>query len=611
MSDSQPSGRRRSTAAAGAFLGVSALAVALVLAGATVFSEEEPDSSADVSQQTAERAGDRTSGATPTSAAAPASTDGDPVATAVPSTVDDHGAFLDAAYSGLLGRAPDGSGRQYWLDRFAEGTPPRVVLESFGTSSEHRRFMVTQAYERFLRRSPEPGGVQWWAERLGRSRSATALWAGLAGSSEYHNTQGGGTDEGFVRALYRDALDRTPDSGGLAHWIGRLDTGTSRTAVARAIMASPEAFRLSDLAVRSATPAPGEVVSHLDEVAFELHHPVVVDGSTVIVAVDGRRVDGAISVDDFTLRFTATEVPVWVPIGHRAEVVVTAFGYDGEAVARSDYGFSLRRGPAPGRTDGQLPRGGTELFPHHLLIAHYGATASPAMGILGEGTPAEAAQRVVDQTRPYEDLTDREVLPVFELIASIAHRTPTETGTYSTHTPFAEIEPYLDAVRSIDGLLLLDLQPGHATFIDHARHYEPFLVQPDVGLAIDPEWRMPHGQVPATTIGTVDAAEINQVSAYLAEMVEHHDLPEKLLVIHRFTPGMVTNADQVVDRDGVAIVFHADGFGTPEAKLADYFTILPDRFERGMKIFFRQDTRIMSPEELMALDPPPGFVSYQ
>jgi hypothetical protein len=82
-------------------------------------------------------------------------------------------------------------------------------------------------------------------------------------------------------------------------------------------------------------------------------------------------------------------------------------------------------------------------------------------------------------------------------------------------------------------------------------------------------------------------------------------------VIHRFTPGMVTNDHLVVDREGVAIVFHADGFGSPEAKLADYFSILPDRFARGMKIFYQQDSRIMSPAELMALDPEPGFISYQ
>jgi hypothetical protein len=520
--------------------------------------------------------------------------------------------FLDAAYQGLLGRAPDPAGEQYWRARFDEGVAPRVVLESFGVSGEHRRHVVARAYQRFLGRSPDAGGLTWWSNALGRTQAATSLWAGLAGSAEYRATRGGGTDDGFVRALYDDVLGRQPDSGGLTHWLERIEAGTSRTAVARSVMASPEAFGLSDLPVASASPAPGRTATQIHTIELQLGREVVLDASTVLVWVEGRRVRGTIEGGGSTLRFVAAETPTWVPLGRAASVVVTAFGFDGEQLDRADYSFTLRRAVSPGRTDGQLPRGGTTLFPHHLLVAFYGGTATPALGVLGEGTPTEAGQRLLNQIAPYEALTDREVMPVFELIATIATRAPGPAGQYSAPTPPEQIEPYLDAVRAIDGLLLLDIQPGRAEFLDEARRYEPFLLAPDVGLALDPEWKVgPTGRPGGGFIGTIDAAEINEVSAYLADLVATHDLPEKLLVIHRFTPGMVTNDHLVVDREGVAIVFHADGFGSPEAKLADYFSILPDRFARGMKIFYQQDSRIMSPAELMALDPEPGFISYQ
>jgi hypothetical protein len=520
--------------------------------------------------------------------------------------------FLDAAYRGLLGRGADAAGSQYWRARFDEGVAPRVVLESFGVSGEHQRHVVAQAYRRFLRRAPDPGGLTWWSTQLGRTRAAVTLWAGLAGSAEYRTTRGGGTTEGFVRALYDDVLGRGPDAGGLAHWTAHLDAGRSPTSVAQAILASPEAFGLSDLPIRTASPGPGRTVAHLDTIHLELDRDLVLAASTIIVSVDGRRVRGTIQGGGSSLWFVAAETPTWVGVGETASVVVTAFGFDGRRLDRADYSFTLRRAVSPGRTDGQLPRGGRTLLPHHLLVAFYGGTATPALGVLGEGTPAEAGRRLLDQIAPYEALTHREVMPVFELIATIATRAPGPEGHYSAPTPPSQIEPYLDAVRAIDGLLLLDIQPGRAEFLDEARRYEPFLVAPDVGLALDPEWKVgPTGRPGGGYIGTIDATEINAVSAYLAHLVAEHDLPEKLLVIHRFTPGMVTNADRVVDRAGVAIVFHADGFGSPEAKLADYFELLPDRFARGMKIFYRQDTRIMSPAQLMALDPEPSFISYQ
>src|SRR5438552_3937203 len=56
---------------------------------------------------------------------------------------------------------------------------------------------------------------------------------------------GGGTNSGFLTALYEDALNRSPDSGGLAAFSQALNQGTSPRLVAAAIFSSTE--HLQDL----------------------------------------------------------------------------------------------------------------------------------------------------------------------------------------------------------------------------------------------------------------------------------------------------------------------------------------------------------------------------
>jgi hypothetical protein len=53
---------------------------------------------------------------------------------------------------------------------------------------------------------------------------------------------------------------------------------------------------------------------------------------------------------------------------------------------------------------------------------------------------------------------------------------------------------------------------------------------------------MKDGSVPGRRIGTMDAADINYASEYLANLVREHDLPPKVFIVHRFTQNMVTNA---------------------------------------------------------------------
>ena len=214
-------------------------------------------------------------------------------------------------------------------------------------------------------------------------------------------------------------------------------------------------------------------------------------------------------------------------------------------VALLVHGLGDDKDPAPARPRAaaaprppQLPGGGRRLLPDRRIVAFYGAPQARELGELGIGTPASAARRLARQARRYERKT-RPVLPAMELLAVVAAHAPGSGDRYSTRQPDETIGRYLRAARRAKALLILDIQPGRSDFFTETVRLRRWLEQPDVGLALDPEWRMQPGQVPGTVIGAVGAREVNATSAWLAQLVKQHNLPEKLFLIHQFTNDMV------------------------------------------------------------------------
>ena len=265
----------------------------------------------------------------------------------------------------------------------------------------------------------------------------------------------------------------------------------------------------------------------------------------------------------------------------------------------------------PQRKRAQLPRGGERIFPDFRVVAFYGAPQDEELGVLGIGTPTRAAIKLERVAKGYARRS-RPVLPAMELISTIAAAHPGDDGKYRLQLDDAVIERYLKAARKAKALLLLDIQPGHADFLEEAMRLEKWLKEPDVGLALDPEWHTP-GAVPGSAIGTVDSRTVNAVSAWLAQIVERERLPEKLFVVHQFTKDMIAGKEQVKRRKGLAITMNVDGFGDRPNKLAKYreFTSEAVRFHDGFKLFYREDTNLMTPGAVLDLRPPPDLVVYE
>jgi hypothetical protein len=203
-------------------------------------------------------------------------------------------------------------------------------------------------------------------------------------------------------------------------------------------------------------------------------------------------------------------------------------------------------------------------------------------------------------------------MPALELIAVIANADAGDDGLYSLRQPDAIIRRYLRAARKVKGLLLLDIQPGRSDFFTEAKLLEKWLRQPDVGLALDPEWHVIAGQVPGKVIGTVDSREINATTAWLSRLTLKERLPEKLVVIHQFTDDMVDDTT-VKPRDGLQVVLNADGFGSQAVKKAKYhaFTRQAPGFGSGFKLFYHEDLDLMKPRQVLHMHPPPDFVVYE
>jgi hypothetical protein len=260
-----------------------------------------------------------------------------------------------------------------------------------------------------------------------------------------------------------------------------------------------------------------------------------------------------------------------------------------------------------------LPWGGFRLFEDERMVALYGNLESEALGALGEQGLDETVDRLRTAAEPY-GADGARVLPAFELITTIASAGAGDEGDYSRRTPIELLRPWVERAAEDELYVMLDLQPGRTDFLTQAQEYEELLREPHVGLALDPEWRLGPDQRHLRQIGSVEAAEVQEVADWLAELTREHRLPEKLLVLHQFRFSMLPDRDTIVAPPELAVVVHMDGQGPLGTKYETYDAITAgaeDRWLWGWKNFYDEDAPTPTPEQVLALDPLPVLVTYQ
>ncbi|WP_144128238.1 hypothetical protein [Catellatospora sichuanensis] len=275
----------------------------------------------------------------------------------------------------------------------------------------------------------------------------------------------------------------------------------------------------------------------------------------------------------------------------------------------------LRNRIATAATGTLLPGGRQVVFPNRRLIALYGHPGDSGLGSLGEQGVQAAVARARKVAAQYAAIDKGLVVPAFEIITTVASSDPGPDGDFSNESTVEHLRPWVDAAGAAGIYVLLDLQPGRTDFLTQAKRYEELLVQPHVGLALDPEWRLAPHQRHMVQIGSVGANEINKTAAWLAELTRSRHLPQKILMLHQFRTDMITGRTGIdTNVDELAVVIHADGFGSASEKMATWDAVraeAPNQIWWGWKNFYDEDKPTFSPKQTIAIEPSPVFVSYQ
>lgn len=113
--------------------------------------------------------------------------------------------------------------------------PPAARAQTYGDPYS----LVDYWYRTYLRRAPDPG-IAVWVDRLNRGTPPDQVLAGILGSPEYYGLAGS-NPAGFITRLYADLFRRSPSSGELSYWMGRMYV-ENRDAVADEILIQNPGF---------------------------------------------------------------------------------------------------------------------------------------------------------------------------------------------------------------------------------------------------------------------------------------------------------------------------------------------------------------------------------
>ena len=258
------------------------------------------------------------------------------------------------------------------------------------------------------------------------------------------------------------------------------------------------------------------------------------------------------------------------------------------------------------------------VLPARRIVAFYGNPNSERMGILGELKGDALLAKLREEVANWQRADPRTpVVPALHMIATMAASDPGPDNTYRVRQSSRTIESVIALAKRANALVFLDIQPGRSSVQAELPRLMPYLRNPDVHLALDPEWAMPAGTKPGQRIGTMSASAINHAIDQLAALVDAHDLPPKVLVVHRFTRGMITDVAAIKDDPRVQVVLNMDGWGAPTLKRASYrsFVAQAPIDYKGFKLFYKNDRRggsaLMTPEQVLQLTPRPIYIQYQ
>jgi hypothetical protein len=250
------------------------------------------------------------------------------------------------------------------------------------------------------------------------------------------------------------------------------------------------------------------------------------------------------------------------------------------------------------------------VLPGSRVVSLYGSPQMPATAV-GMRSPEAALRKLASQAEPYAEPGARPVVIELDLVSVLATAGPGADRQYRARQDPAILSEYLSAARAAGARLMLDIQPGRSTLKAEVRALRPWILQPDVDVAFDPEWNVGRRGIPGHTEGSVGAPKLNRVIRSLSVTVRENGLPPKLLVVHQFRTGSVRGRARIKPRTGVQPLLNFDGIGSPRPKANGYLELSSPKLFNGFSLFYQRDDPLMQPSSVLALEPEPDFVLYQ
>jgi hypothetical protein len=270
------------------------------------------------------------------------------------------------------------------------------------------------------------------------------------------------------------------------------------------------------------------------------------------------------------------------------------------------------------RKNGQLPGA---ILPGHRIVAFYGNIRSKGMGILGR-EPKAQMMRKFDKVLAEWQAADPSipVIPAIHSVTITAQGAAGSDGKYRLMNSKSTIEETRAWAKEKNALLFMDVQVGLSDLEHELPKLTEYMKDPTIHLGIDPEFAMQTKKVrPGKKIGTYDAKDVNYAINFLARIVSENHLPPKMLMVHRFTKGMMTNYKNIKLDPRVQVIIDMDGWGDPVLKKDSYKAYVqkePVQYT-GFKLFYEYDPKrpphhMMEPKEVLTqLTPVPLYVQYQ
>ncbi|GAA0480786.1 hypothetical protein IRB23M11_12040 [Alkalibacterium sp. m-11] len=256
------------------------------------------------------------------------------------------------------------------------------------------------------------------------------------------------------------------------------------------------------------------------------------------------------------------------------------------------------------------------LFEDNRVVAYYGHPNSEIMGIVGRHSFEDLIDLLEETTQAYDDADeDKGAVPAIYLVYGTV-----QPGGVVHKMNYDLVMSYIEAAYQRGVLVYIDHQMGrnHPTY--SINEILSFLRYPNVHLALDPEWRT---ERPMQEVGHITGSELNGVQERMQEYIETHEIQgTRQFVFHQFVEKMIVDVEDIsADYDPVLLVHNTSGWGAPEGKRATHekVTEASEVPYKGFKLWYHfsdqpgvhYDNPLMTPEEVLDLDPQPGLIIYQ